>query len=424
MLLRLGVSNHLSIRDPQELLFTASSLRDRENGLIECSAAPRGSVVPALVIYGANASGKSNLIHGIRSMLRMVRHSHTGGTAGGGVPRYAFKLNASAPETPSRFDIDFVRDGVRYHYGFEASDEEFETEWLFAFPKGHRRVLFERKRDEYYFGRELRGRNRVIAELTRRNSLFVSAAAQNRHEQLSKVFSYLVSLNVFMSVSIPSAEAAAAFGQDGIDPRVIGFLERINTGVCDYRRREMPLPDDVLSLRRELFDLMSKRANVFVETDAGDDKQVTVELGHRTRDGEPAYLALNLESAGTLRLLMVLSLAFRAIDDGTPLVIDELDASLHTHATEAIIRLFCSPETNPKGAQLIATTHDTNLLAAPTLRRDQLWFAEKDPYGATVIFPLTEIRTRSSDNFEKGYLQGRYGAIPFSGPLSTLGAPQ
>ena len=423
MLLRLGVSNHLSIRDPQVLLFTASSLRDREQGLIECSAAPRGSVVPALVIYGANASGKSNLVHAIRSMLRMVQHSHTRGTAGGGVPRNAFKLDASAPETPSRFDIDFVQDGVRYHYGFEANDEEFETEWLFAFPKGHRRVLFERDHDEYYFGRELRGRNRVIAELTRRNSLFVSAAAQNRHEQLSRVFSYLVSLNVFMSISIPSAEAVAAFGDDGIDPRVIGFLERINTGVCDYRRSEMPLSEDILSLRRELFDLMSKRANASLETDTGD-KQVTVELGHRTRDGETAYLDLNLESAGTLRLLRVLSLAYRAIDEGTPLVIDELDASLHTHATEAILSMFCSPETNPKGAQLVATTHDTNLLASPVLRRDQLWFAEKDPHGATVIFPLTEIRTRGSDNFEKGYLQGRYGAIPFSGPVPTLATPQ
>ena len=353
----------------------------------------------------------------------MVAYSHTRGTAGGGVARYVFKLNASASEAPSRFHIDFVHDSVRYHYGFEANDEEFETEWLFAFPKGHRRVLFERNHDEFYFGRELRGRNRVIAELTRRNSLFVSAAAQNRHKQLFGIFSYLVSLKVFMSISIPSAEAAAAFGQNGIDPRVIGFLERINTGVCDYRRREMPLPQDILSLRRELVDLMSKRPNVAFETDTGD-KQVTVELGHRTQDGETAYLDLNLESAGTLRLLMVLSLAYRAIDEGTPLVIDELDASLHTHATEAVLRLFCSPETNPKGAQLIATTHDTNLLASPVLRRDQLWFAEKDPYGATAIFPLTEIRTRGSDNFEKGYLQGRYGAVPFSGPLSTVGAAE
>ena len=139
---------------------------------------------------------------------------------------------------------------------------------------------------------------------------------------------------------------------------------------------------------------------------------------------EAAYLELGMESAGTLRLLMVLSLVYRALDDGTPVVIDELDASLHTLASEAVVQLFCSKETNPKGAQLIATTHDTNLLASQMLRRDQVWFTEKDAYGATLLFPLTEIRTRSGDNFEKGYLQGRYGAVPLTDTISAHDTPQ
>ena len=422
MLLRFGVSNHLSIRDQQELLFTASSLRDRQEGLIDCAAAPRGSIVPAVVIYGANASGKSNLIHALGTMRHSVLRSQRGDPRGG-VPHYAFRLDAASSGKPSRFDIDFVLDGVRYHYGFEATAKEFESEWLYALPKSHRRTLFERHRDDYRFGRELRGRNSVIAELTRPNSLFVSSAAQNRHEQLSKVFGYFASLHSFWSVAVPSVEAAAAFGQDGVDPRVIDFLGQINTGVCDYRRKETRLTEEMLTLRREIFDLVSKRANVPVEPSA-DGRQVTIELAHRTRQGAPAYLELNLESAGTLRLLMVLSLAYRALDEGAPVVIDELDASLHTHASKAVLQLFCSRETNPKGAQLIATTHDTNLLASPVLRRDQVWFTEKDPDGATLIFPLTEIRTRSGDNFEKGYLQGRYGAVPFTGPLSAIGTPQ
>ena len=128
-----------------------------------------------------------------------------------------------------------------------------------------------------------------------------------------------------------------------------------------------------------------------------------------------------MESAGTLRLLMVLSLVYRALDYGTPVLVDELDASLHTLASEAILQLFCSPATNPKGAQLIATTHDTNLLASRFLRRDHVWFTEKDAHGATLLFPLTEIRTRSGDNFEKGYLQGRYGAIPVTSPIRSHG---
>ena len=217
MLLRFGVSNHLSIRDEQELLFAASSLRDRQDGLIDCAAAPRGSIVPAVVIYGANASGKSNLIHAIGTMRRLVLRSQTQGAPGGGVSHFAFKLDEAASRKPSQYDIDFVLDGIRYHYGFEASETAFVSEWLYTFPKSHRRTLFERQGDTYRFGRELRGRNSVIAELTKPNTLFLSAAAQNRHKQLSKVFGYFQSLNSFINISVPSEAAATAFAQDGID---------------------------------------------------------------------------------------------------------------------------------------------------------------------------------------------------------------
>ena len=119
-------------------------------------------------------------------------------------------------------------------------------------------------------------------------------------------------------------------------------------------------------------------------------------------------------------MLIILGQTFKALDKGLPIVIDELDASLHTHASEAILRLFCSPKMNPNGAQLIATTHDTNLMRSDILRRDQLWFVEKNREGATEIYPLTDIRTRKGDNVELGYLQGRYGAIPVDDPVETL----
>ena len=221
-----------------------------------------------------------------------------------------------------------------------------------------------------------------------------------------------------MSISVPSEQAVSAFVQDGIDPRVIDFLGRINTGVCSYQRKETALTEEMLSLGQEVFDLISRRTTTSIEFDTND-MQYTIELAHRTRDGTPAYLDLGMESAGTLRLLMVLSLVYRALDHGAPVVIDELDASLHTLACEAVLRLFCSKDTNPNGAQLIATAHDTNLLASQMLRRDQVWFTEKDAYGATFLFPLTEIRTRSGDNLEKGYLQGRYGAVPLTDTIST-----
>jgi AAA15 family ATPase/GTPase len=127
------------------------------------------------------------------------------------------------------------------------------------------------------------------------------------------------------------------------------------------------------------------------------------------------FFDLTNESDGTRRLLKLLGLAFQALDAGSLLIVDELDASLHTQACDEVLALFCDKATNPHGAQLIATTHDTNLLDSDFLRRDQVWFAQKDDEGATAVYPLTDIRTRSTDSIARGYLQGRYGAVPTFG---------
>ena len=420
MLLRFGVSNHLSIRDYQELSLAASSLKEQQEELIDCAAAPSGSVLPAVVIYGANASGKSNLIDAISTMRGMVLHSQTHWEADGDVPRHPFRLDDDGPRSPSHFDIDFLIDGVRHHYGFEVSDSAFESEWLYAFPKSHRQTLFEREGDEFRFGRGLKGQNKVIASLTRPNSLFVSAAAQNSHEQLSEVFGYFRSLRADWSIAVPEEAVSSRLSEKKQDDRVIDFLGKIDTGVIGYRQRESELSEEMQGIQREIFSLFQKIGGS--EPPEVKDKHVTIELRHRGRGSAPFYLELDSESAGTRRLLIVLALAFRALDEGAPLFIDELNASLHTQAAEAVLQLFCSRETNPKGAQLIVTTHDTNLLKSPLLRRDEVWFTEKDSEGATRLYPLTDIRTRKGDNIEKGYLQGRYGGVPFIDTFTTTGS--
>ena len=346
MLLRFSVSNRLSMRDRQELSLTASSLKDPTQGLIDCPSAPSGSVLPAALIYGANASGKSNLIDSIRAMKEMVLNSHRKEEPGGGVPlRRPFALDPANPPSPTGFDVDFVLDGVRHHYGFEASDEAFLSEWLYAFPKGHRRMLFEREGDVFHFGRALGGKNKTIAALVRPNSLYVSAAAQNGHKHLSGVFAYFRAIRGFGGMDVRKEAVSSYFVEEEPEARVIEFLAKIGTGIIDYRRKES-----------------------------------AIELGHRGHDGRPVFLSMGRESAGTRRLLFVLDLVFRALDKGVPLCIDELDASLHTHASEAVLALFCSRDTNPKGAQLIATTHDIELMRWGVLRRDQLWFTDKDTW--------------------------------------------
>ena len=394
MLLRFRVSNHLSVRDLQEVSFVASPLKERKGYLIDCAAAPNNSVVPAAVVYGANASGKSNLVDAMQTMCSMVLNSHTKGDPGGGVARQPFRLDPACLQAATQFDIDFVTERTRYHYGFKASDEAFVSEWLDVYPKAHRNHGFTRDGSEFAFGRWLKGQNSSIAKLTRPNSLFLSAAAQNGHEQLSKVFAYFRSIRIIRDVAVPGTELMARLKEGEPDRRVIAFLGRLGTGVVDFRRTAARNSEQFLRVLRSFVTPTGESTDAFFEGLGEDAFGTVVELVHRGWDNEPVPLDLDRESAGTRRLLAVMGDVYGALDEGTPVIMDELDASLHTHAGEAVLGLFCSAASNPKGAQLLATTHDTNLMRSSSLRRDQLWFTQKDANGATEVYPLTDFKTR------------------------------
>ena len=420
MLLRFAVENHLSIRERQELSFAASSLKDRSDGLLSCDAVSGGAVVPAVVIYGANASGKTNFMNAVSAMKRLVLLSQTKGEPGGGVPRHRFLLDPGFSEKPSCFEIDFVLDGMRYHYGFETTDDAFTSEWLYEIPKAHHRKLYERKGQNFAFGRSLKGQNRNIAGLNRSNSLFLSAAAQNNHEYLSRIYKYFRDILFSGSIDVQELEVYRQFIREGLDQRIIEFLKSINTGVIGFRERDIEMFEESQAFQREFLDLAEKFLGAKIKREMEEVKCAKIELAHRGKNGEIAHLDFDRESAGTRRLMIILAQVFRALDRGLPVFIDELDVSLHTYVGKSIIRLFCSPKVNRNGAQLIATTHDTNLMDTDMLRRDQLWFAEKNTEGATEIYPLTDIRTRKGDNVELGYLQGRYGAVPSDDPVAAV----
>ncbi len=425
MLLRFGVTNHRSLRDRQALLLVASSLDDSTAGLIECRQVPGDRLLPVLIVYGANASGKSNLVDAVRWMRHMVLYSHSRGEPDRHVPRTPFALDPAIATSPSHFEIDFIIDDVRYHYGFEATNTAFTAEWLFAFPNDRRQALFERNAMQFRFGRNLRGRNQVISELTRPNSLFLSAAAQNGHEELTRISRYFQDMAVD---ELSPYELAERIVERPLDDRIIRVLRAAGTGVVGYRvnpedasQKAGQLNEDISPILDDLNAIMKKMADLYPDVLRRVANAGVLQMAHLGTGGESVYFELPQESEGTQRLLRLLVPVFRVLDTGAVLVVDELDASLHTYACELVIALFSSPTTNPKGAQLIATTHDTNILRSSYLRRDQVWLTEKDPEGATHVYPLTDFRTRKNDNIERGYLQGRYGAIPFSGhPADVL----
>lgn len=425
MLIEFRVENHRSLRDEQVLTMEAGRVGDAADPRPRRVKGHSESLLPVAVLYGANASGKSNVLAALEFMRDAVVMSHNAWSPDEGVIRDPFAWGAKRGE-PSLYEVMMLIDDVRYQYGFRTSDEAFLEEWLFAWPNGKKQIWFERDNNTFKYGDNLKGENKLIEEMTRTNSLFVSAAAQNNHKMLAPIPSWFRTLR---SIASPNArfnprrtwppddqELARLFNdrdQEARQPTFFpdensaeaqleqfrGFLKNADTGIVDLRVIHQESSSLPAPLRWRRF-----------------------ELKHQSQSDD-AWLPIEQESQGTQTLFRIAPSLFKAIRGGTILLIDELEASLHPSLAQQVVRQFNDPATNPRNAQLICTTHDTNLLGTalgePALRRDQVWLTEKDTEGATVLYPLTDYKPRMAENIERGYLQGRYGAIPFLGDFSV-----
>lgn len=421
MLIRFTAKNHLSIASEQELSLVSSTLKGPTAGIISAPETVDVDLLPAAIIYGANASGKTNYLKSIEFFKRVILGSHVHGDPQGGVPRKKYALDQEIGSSSSLFEADFIVDGTRHQYGFECDDDIFITEWLYAFPEGKRRKIYVRNKQEVVFGPSFKGPKKAIAELMRNNSLFLSTATQNDHSYLSSIVNFFRKAHIITSIETASTMVAAAFKQDEIDKRSIEFLKLVGTGIVGYKKNTKKLTERNIQFSKKIFDLIKTEFGEDVRMDEQNaDTDVEISLLHTGKNGTECPFSIQRESAGTRRLLLLLDRVFSALDNGTLLLIDEIDASLHTLAAEQIIQLFCDPSINKNGAQIIVTTHDTNLLKSKFLRRDQIWFCEKDIEGSSHLFALSEFRMRQNNNFESDYLDGRYGAIPFSGNINNF----
>ncbi|HEX7965524.1 MAG TPA: ATP-binding protein [Gammaproteobacteria bacterium] len=425
MLLRFGTSNAGSIKDYQELSLAASSLSDEGGQVFETSHAKHG-VLPVVALYGANASGKSTILRAIQFLRSGVVKSHKTGDSETETGREPFLLDKKFRLEPSQFDCDFLLNDVRYHYGFIVDDKKVHEEWLYAYPQKHRQIWFHRNREKgFLFGRELKGKNKTIEALTRDNSLFLSAAAQNNHEQLTPISEYFQKkFRFLLDHELPNEIVLAdRLKDEKVRNAVVGILRFSDLGITGARVDDQEIDKRKLKMYKDLFKVVAKN------TEAGDDElkksldmmSHKFQLSHKGKNGEDIYLDFNSESRGTQTLIAVLPAVLKTLALGDVLFIDEFDTSMHSLVSAFIIRLFTSKQSNPNCAQLVFTTHDTNLLCEKhLLRRDEIWFTQKTKDGSTHLYPLTDIKTRKTDNIEKGYLQGRFGAVPFIGDVEAL----
>ncbi len=423
MLIEFRVANHRSIRDEQALTMQATDDDPTDPRPRPVKGYAR-RLVPAAALYGANASGKSNVLSALGFMRDAVAQSHRTWSPEGGIPRDPFAWGIQSSE-PSLFEATILVGGVRYQYGFTANDERFVEEWLYAWPASRKQTWFFRDSDQFKFGEHLKGPNDLIEKVTRPNALFLSAAVQHQHQQLDPLYGWfrdLQTVNItrrgrntapdfatyFMRRTLDAWHTRnlqlSLFEEDApIDQRlgkIMGLLRGADVGILDLKVEE--------------------RDDSFILKNRHRDKSLRVLLRHRS-DTENAWLPLEEESQGTRTLFRMGLLLLDCLDNGGMLLVDELEGSLHPALALQILRHFNNPSTNPHNAQILFTTHDTHLLGtilgdAP-LRRDQVWLTEKDSEGATCLYPLTDYKPRPSENLERGYLQGRYGAIPFLGDL-------
>lgn len=415
MLIRFAVRNFLSFDETQELSFVKSALKDREKGLFRVDSGRLSHVLPVAVLYGANASGKSNLIAAISYARSAIINSQYP-DAYEAEDRNPYALDENREEESSSFEFDFMIGSVRYFYKFECNADGFLNETLHSYPEGSRRILFIRNRGkDIKFGAYFKGNKRSVVQILKNTNLFISVAAQAEHPIAKKIVDYFKTFRYYGNLSAEPAGISARFVDQDFDPRTIDFLTDIGTGVVGYEKYEEATSDDVVSFQKAFIGLMSKYFPTVEERIKNIDKKTNtkIRLSHKTKNGNNKYFELHHESAGTRRLLMMLDRAYQVLDKGGVLIVDELDASLHTFAAEAILQMFLDSKLNVNRAQLIASTHNTNLMSSSILRRDELWLVEKNEFGASQLVSLAEYKVRPTDNIERGYLQGRFGAVPF-----------
>lgn len=430
MLIEFRFKNFKSFRDEAVLNFVASSDRKLSENLLICPDDDSVKLLSVSSIYGANASGKSTVFQAYDFARQFIA---TSAKKNPDTPiRVTPFLFDEAKTKPSQFEFTFISNNVRYQYGFVVTNRNVEREWLIAYPKGRSRKLFERFQEDdqtvYEFGTYFKGEKDKLKELTRSNVLFLSVGATFNNQQLLDVYRWFTDKTSFVGTGEIPEPLVFDFIME--HPIVVGYLKALITyadlGIVDFSlsKKEVDLsslPDDVPESLRKALDAFSKALE-----DSGDERlkdlsSYDLSISHQSGSNTIPF-SWESESDGTRRLFGLSAPIFDALTNGRVLFIDEIDRSLHPLLTRKLIQLFHNPELNKQGAQLVFNTHDTSLLSSGLFRRDQVWFLEKDQMGASHLYSLLDFSPRKEEALEKGYLQGRYGAIPFLGELALGGS--
>ena len=452
MLIQLTIQNFLSFRD--EVTFSMVGVNSDEqhiDHLAEDAAGKGRSILPIAAIYGANAAGKSNLIEAISFAKNLVvqgtRSSQT-------IPVSPFKLGNYSKQ-PSKFEFIFTHQGEQYSYGFKLNREQICEEWLYGIPDGKKqevmyfeRVTSSKKQTTVEYGSKLKGRSKkrqqfldFIAEGTRPNQLFLTESLERNVIILKPIFDWFRKvLTIIPAEADYTGLEIGVLSDESFTDFLSEFLKFAGTGIdsivteeveLDFERHFPTMPKILKDNLIQALNQAEKNSMAMIENLGGtrfllfkdDESQVILiqlRTRHRSEDGEFIDFSIEEESEGTQRLInLIPALFILKQEDEKVIFLDELDRRLHPLLSRNFVQVAINSK--DKNNQLIFTTHDTNLLDLDLLRRDEIWFVEKSEQGVSNLYSLAEFKMRPDLKIEKGYLNGRFGAIPFFGDPQSLG---
>jgi len=426
MLIEFKVGNFRSFKDIVTLSMVASPDKEHiETNTVELNK--KLKLLRSTVIYGANASGKSNLFKAMAFMRYFALNSSKETQVTDQIDVERFRLSTAVESEPSSFEVTFLIDNTRYRYGFQIDENKVHNEWLFYVPSTREAVLFTRENGKTKLGGDFK-EGKGLESKTRDNALFLSVAAQFNGEIAIKVLKWIQNFKIISGLELRDHEAFTVFKMD--DKKFMEFstkfLKVADLGIKEFMKEEKPMSID--DFPRSIPKKLEKKIMSMIETGA---MSVEINTLHQKFDesNKPLsdeHFSLNKhESAGTRAFFSLSAPIYDTLKNDGVLVVDELTSQLHPLLTRAIIEAFHNYK-HPGGnavqsrAQLIFASHDTSILTNQLFRRDQVWFTQKDDYGATELYSLEEYRIRKDASFNKDYMMGKYKGVPYIGNIDSL----
>ena len=399
MIIQFSFGNVLSFKEPACLSMVATSLKEPKvaNNPVTAVGDTGIGLLSSAAVFGANASGKSNIIKAFRFFKDFTVNSFGNAKAGRSAGIENFRLNSESIAEPSSFELIFLCNENRYRYGFEVLNSSVKMEWLYCKSVRKRakeiELLFRDENGTRVHSSYVRMLDIVRKQYVRSDTLCLSLAAWLNDPTAVKIMQWMSDTAILSCSDEKSMwdDAMYHFDDSRIRQRIVSFSRFADLGIDSIKKI-----DDHLVSTHIQYDADGKAAKEII------------------------FPFTENESEGTIKYFGLAYPIIHALDTGGRLIIDEFDSKLHPLLTSSIAGLFSSAETNPHHAQLIFTTHDTALLGAKLFRRDQVWFTEKDIYSASSLYSLSEYKVRSGAAFERDYLSGRYGATPILGDLTEV----